>query len=245
MSKIYSFAPTWTGTFIAWGQRQRSKRMRRLVLRLTVAAILSGFVGAWFLAPQGWRTNLTETVTSQLQQAGLLPPSPLQPQPASALAALVPLTPAPDSALQSADQSEAVEAEQPATDRNDLTSRPRRAVARREVRSTDRARTPRTGGRDLGVAEIVGGVRTQASTLSTCVRVARQSGQLTPGPHTLVLSWTITPSGQVTGARMVGPTNLLGTTLRQCVPHQMSGWSFRAPSRVTPVTNFPMRIRVP
>ncbi len=118
-------------------------------------------------------------------------------------------------------------------------------AARASAATAPRAERPQPRGHELTAAQIISEVRSQAASLSPCLRQARRSGELVPGTHTLVLSWNITARGQVTGAELAGPPALMETSLRTCVPQQMRTWAFPPPSGMTPIERFPMRIRVP
>jgi len=242
LTKIQRLVPTWTASYNAWGLRQRARRQRRTVVRVMLFLLLGAAATGLAFAAPAW-----ESVVQRL-----LPP----PAPQSA-AALVPVaTPAAPSegtqARTDAAPSEVVPAPPPAASAEKEPS-PRRVLPPKTRRASPRAvqatapaekRRARRG-HELTAAEIVDGFRSQARSIAPCLRAARNRGEILPGSLVLVLSWNITPRGRVTGAELSGPATVANTTLRTCVPQQMRNWEFPAPNQVTPVENFPMRVRIP
>jgi len=91
----------------------------------------------------------------------------------------------------------------------------------------------------LMVEDIVTGVKQNASKVMPCIKTARADGEILPGTYELILDWTIKPDGSVTGARLKGPTSVLGTSLPSCFAEAMREWKFPASAKGAPVRNFP------
>ena len=69
-----------------------------------------------------------------------------------------------------------------------------------------------------------------------CIKKARSQGELAPGRHTLVLEWSIQPSGKVANPKLKGPANVLGTSLPGCFSRGMRKWKFPSTEISTRVT---------
>jgi hypothetical protein len=92
--------------------------------------------------------------------------------------------------------------------------------------------------------DIMAGVKKGSSAVSSCIKTGRAKGELTPGRHTLVLEWTILPSGKVSSPKLKGPSNVLGTSLPGCFARGMRRWSFPATEKGGPVRNFPFAFNI-
>ena len=92
---------------------------------------------------------------------------------------------------------------------------------------------------------IIAEVKTQTKGLGSCIAKARSANELTFGPMTFVLDWTIRPDGSVSGARLTGPAAVLGTSLPDCFAAQISTWKFPASIAGAPIRNFPMPVKIP
>ena len=77
------------------------------------------------------------------------------------------------------------------------------------------------------------------SKVTGCIKSARRAGVLAPGRHTLILDWTISPSGAVSNAHVRGPASLVNTSLATCFSSAMRRWQFRPSPKGAPVKNFP------
>jgi len=91
----------------------------------------------------------------------------------------------------------------------------------------------------LGKNDIMSGVKKGMGAVMGCIKTARAKGELAPGRHTLVLEWTIQPSGKVSSPKLKGPSNVLGTSLPACFSRSMRKWSFPSSEKGAPVRNFP------
>jgi hypothetical protein len=91
----------------------------------------------------------------------------------------------------------------------------------------------------LGKEDIMAGVKKGMGAVMSCIKTARAKGELAPGRHTLVLEWTIQPSGKVSSPKLKGPANVLGTSLPACFGRGMRKWSFPSSDKGAPVRNFP------
>jgi len=91
----------------------------------------------------------------------------------------------------------------------------------------------------LTAADIKLGVKQNMSKVKGCIKSARKAGVLTPGRHTLILDWTIAPSGAVTKAHVRGPARVLNTSLAKCFSSAMRRWQFPPSPKGAPVKNFP------
>ena len=78
----------------------------------------------------------------------------------------------------------------------------------------------------LSQKAITDGFRKNSTSLRPCIRNAISNREVTPGRHTLELSFDILPNGKVSGSRMAGPYYLQGTSLPKCLVAAMRGWRF-------------------
>jgi len=92
---------------------------------------------------------------------------------------------------------------------------------------------------NLVKSDIMAGVKQGVAKVMPCIKRARQAGELAPGRHSFVLDWTIEPSGKVSSPKLVGPPNVLGTSLPACFARAMRKWRFPASAKGAPVRNFP------
>jgi len=93
---------------------------------------------------------------------------------------------------------------------------------------------------ELSKDDVMNGVRSNAGKLGPCLQAARSKNELTPGKHTLVLDFVITPSGSVTGGALKGPAYVMGSSMPACFAAAMKSWSFPASKSGAPVKNFPL-----
>lgn len=91
----------------------------------------------------------------------------------------------------------------------------------------------------LTQADVVDGVKKNAVKLLPCLKAARSKGEITPGTYKFILDWTIQPNGNVSGARLKGPANVMGTSMPACFAKAMRKWKFPASKQGAPVSNFP------
>jgi hypothetical protein len=92
----------------------------------------------------------------------------------------------------------------------------------------------------LTMRAVVDGVRNQAEALLPCLQQAVASGELKPDkPYRLVLTWEITPEGDVVAPHLSGPAELKDTELWRCVPRQMRAWKFPESEAGVSVRNYP------
>jgi hypothetical protein len=87
---------------------------------------------------------------------------------------------------------------------------------------------------------VIAGVKQGSGTLGPCLRTAQAKREIVPGKHTLILQWKIEPNGTVTDPRLVGPANLMGTSLPACFSNAMRKWQFPATPKGAPVRNYPL-----
>jgi hypothetical protein len=93
--------------------------------------------------------------------------------------------------------------------------------------------------KQLKIEDIVKGVKKNAKTVMRCIQNAKNLGELGAGKHTLLLDFTIKPSGGVRKPVLKGPANLARTSLGTCFPKAMKKWTFRASKSGAPVKNYP------
>ena len=96
----------------------------------------------------------------------------------------------------------------------------------------------------LGKEDIAKGLKANVEKLGPCVATAKENKELKPGKHTFVLNWYVLPNGNTTDPKLVGPEEVMRTTLRSCFEKVMLGWTFRPAKEGTPIKNFPLPITV-
>ena len=87
--------------------------------------------------------------------------------------------------------------------------------------------------------DIVSTVKQNAAKVAPCLKTARSRNEIVPGSYKFVIDWTIRPNGSVTNARLTGPSNVLGTSLKGCFEGVIRAWRFPASQNGAPITNFP------
>lgn len=93
--------------------------------------------------------------------------------------------------------------------------------------------------------DIIAGIKKNGGKLKPCLTAARSKGEILPGKYKFVLNWRIQPSGGVTGGKLTGPREVLGTSLPACFSRVMGSWKFPASQKGVPkVSNFPLSINV-
>lgn len=96
----------------------------------------------------------------------------------------------------------------------------------------------------LTKSDILGVVKAKASSVKTCITTAKAKGEIRPGSYRFVLNWTIRPNGSVGSPRLVGPSNVMGTSLPRCFATQLGKWKFPSSQSGAPIKNFPLPINV-
>lgn len=92
----------------------------------------------------------------------------------------------------------------------------------------------------LTIDDIVAGVKKNGPKVASCIRQAKSRGEIVPGSYKFILDWTILPTGKVVGAKMKGPSSVMGTSLPGCFKRVMqSKWRFPRSRKKSPVRNFP------
>jgi hypothetical protein len=96
----------------------------------------------------------------------------------------------------------------------------------------------------LGKEDIAKGLKANVEKLGPCVTTAKNNKEIKPAKHTFVLNWYVLPNGNTTSPKVVGPPEIMRTTLRACFEKVMLGWTFRPTKEGTQITNFPLPITV-
>lgn len=91
----------------------------------------------------------------------------------------------------------------------------------------------------LSMQDILAGAKRNAGKLLPCLKTAKGRGELAPGKYKFILDWTIKPNGNVTGARLRGPSTVMGTSLPACFARNMKKWKFPSSRAGAPIKNFP------
>ena len=131
--------------------------------------------------------------------------------------------------------------------RRDSKKGPRRAKEKRKTGNggmediLDSAPKPssRPDKKAIDQKDVMVGVKKGMGAVMGCIKKARAQGELAPGRHTLVLEWSIQPSGKVANPKLKGPANVLGTSLPNCFARGMRKWRFPSSEKGAPVRNFP------
>jgi hypothetical protein len=192
---------------------------------LLILVLVVGGVAALLVMPK-WQAVARKTVSEAAAEvAAKLDPTPPGAQPSVAPPVATP-PPAPARPPSKA----------PAVEERPSTKEPRGAKKHRNA-----------GGREVGAAmeklsveDIVATVKTNAGKLAPCMESARNRGELTPGSYKLLLDWTVRPNGGVGEVALVGPSQLVGSTLALCVTGSIRGWQFPASASGAPVKNYPI-----
>ena len=77
-------------------------------------------------------------------------------------------------------------------------------------------------------------------SLRSCIGSAVDNREVTPGRHTLELTFNILPNGRVQKAKMAGPYYLQGTSLPKCLGAAMRNWRFPKSKEGNRVDKFPI-----
>lgn len=94
-------------------------------------------------------------------------------------------------------------------------------------------------------AKLVMSVLTQATkknsaSIRPCIRNAIDSREVTPGRHSLELSFVVLPNGRVKKPKMAGPYYLQGTSLPKCLTAAMRNWRYPKSKEGNRVEKFPI-----
>ncbi len=98
--------------------------------------------------------------------------------------------------------------------------------------------------KSLSQEDIAKGLKANVEKLGPCVTTAKENKEIKPAKHTFVLNWYVLPNGNTTDPKVVGPPEIMRTTLRSCFEKVMLGWTFRPAKEATPIKNFPLPITV-
>jgi hypothetical protein len=90
--------------------------------------------------------------------------------------------------------------------------------------------------------EIVAVVKQNAQSLGACIDAARNHDKLPTGPATLLVDFTILPSGAVKSAELKSPDWVLKTSLPGCFSLRIRGWRFPPSASTAPVKNLPLPV---
>lgn len=96
----------------------------------------------------------------------------------------------------------------------------------------------------LSDEDVKSGVKAYAETLGPCITAAKARQEISARRYVFVMDWIILPSGATTTPELVGPPELMRTTLRACFEKAILGWKFRTAKNSTPVTEFALPITV-
>ncbi len=96
----------------------------------------------------------------------------------------------------------------------------------------------------LSDEDVKAGVKSYAETLGPCITAAKARQEISARRYVFVMDWIILPSGATTAPELVGPPELMRTTLRACFEKAILGWKFRTAKSSTPVTEFALPITV-
>ena len=91
----------------------------------------------------------------------------------------------------------------------------------------------------MNARDVAEGVKQNEGTIIGCLQAARRANEIVAGTYRLILEWTIRADGSVTGARLVGPSDVMKTSMPGCFAEAMRGWSFPASRNVESVKSFP------
>ncbi len=96
----------------------------------------------------------------------------------------------------------------------------------------------------LSKEDIAKGLKANVEKLGPCVTTAKNNKEIKPARHTFVLNWYVLPTGNTTDPKVVGPPEIMRTTLRACFEKVMLGWTFRPTKEGAAITNFPLPVTV-
>ena len=88
--------------------------------------------------------------------------------------------------------------------------------------------------------EVTAATKKNTASISPCIRSAIDNREVTPGRHTLELSFVILPNGRVQKPRMAGPYYLQGTSLPKCLSTAMRNWRYPKSKEGNRVEKFPI-----
>jgi hypothetical protein len=92
----------------------------------------------------------------------------------------------------------------------------------------------------LPMPEMTAATKKNSASISPCIRSAIDNREVTPGRHTLELSFVILPNGRVQKSRMAGPYYLQGTSLPKCLSTAMRNWRYPKSKEGNRVEKFPI-----
>lgn len=92
----------------------------------------------------------------------------------------------------------------------------------------------------LPMPEVTATTKKNTASISPCIRSAIDNREVTPGRHTLELSFVILPNGRVQKSRMAGPYYLQGTSLPKCLSAAMRNWRYPKSKEGNRVEKFPI-----
>jgi len=92
----------------------------------------------------------------------------------------------------------------------------------------------------LPVQQVNSATKKNSASIRPCIRSAIDNREVTPGRHTLELSFVILPNGRVQKSRMAGPYYLQGTSLPKCLATAMRNWRFPKSKEGNRVEKFPI-----
>jgi predicted Zn finger-like uncharacterized protein len=92
----------------------------------------------------------------------------------------------------------------------------------------------------LSMAQVKSATKKNSVSLRSCIGSAIDSREVTPGRHTLELSFNILPNGRIQKSKMAGPYYLQGTSLPKCLAAAMRDWRFPKSKQGNRVDKFPI-----
>ncbi len=92
--------------------------------------------------------------------------------------------------------------------------------------------------------DLLDGVKTHAPSLGQCIAVAIAKHEIRTGRVPFIVEWTIKPDGSVTDGNLIGPFEVMNTSLPTCFSRVINTWTFPASKDGAPVKDVSIPITV-